>query len=81
MDGNVAKKNTFPTGGVDDLTKGWTTFMMGIAPGRHTLTWTVKSDSSTPGFSRSVDLNRYGTGFVYIDDVTFKEILFNGPSP
>ncbi|KAL7461256.1 hypothetical protein ACHAXS_001676, partial [Conticribra weissflogii] len=59
-------ESTFPSG-------DWEQFIMVIPPGQHTLKWSVETGDTAPNFARSEDVERYGTGFFYLDDFMLKQ--------
>jgi len=66
VDGINVLESTFPS-------QDWEQFIMVIPPGEHTLKWSVKTGDSAPNFARSEDVDRYGTGFFYLDDFMLKQ--------
>jgi len=50
---------------------GWMQFNLLIGPGSHTISFHVISLNTAVSIDRSENLEQYGTGFVYIDDLQF----------
>jgi len=50
---------------------GWRKLDLGLAPGSHTISFHVVSPNEAVSVDRSANLEDFGTGFVYIDDLQF----------
>lgn len=65
LDGSVRHRDGAPSG-------QWSKLELGISPGPHEITFRVASPSSALTFDRSVDIEHFGEGVVYIDNLEWK---------